>query len=332
MLADVPLDLLVPDLLHPDSDLRMPALERWLARGDAGTIGEGHMLSVAARAHGVKHPVPVGAISLAGDGTPLPGTWLRADPVHSEVRLDAVALRDASGLEVTREEAQALVDELQRHFAADGFEFRMRSPESWSVRVPDGEAPVTVPLPEAEGRDLFGMLPRGQGKVNWPSALTEVQMLFSEHPVNQAREARGQLPVNGVWFWGEGTLPASVVSAYALVYSDDPFVRGLAHLSGARAASPPASWSGVDGVRADQSVLVVLEGPSRAFRRGDEASFRAEAARLDEHWFTTLREGLDRFETVSITLPRGRDSLVVRVTPGARWRFLRGSRPLAAHA
>ena len=33
-------------------------------------------------------------------------------------------------------------------------------------------------------------------------------MLLHDHPVNIAREARGCLPVTGVWFWGGGTADA----------------------------------------------------------------------------------------------------------------------------
>ena len=328
----VPLDLLLPDLLHPGSTLRMPALERWLARGDAGSIPEGDLLRVVARAYGMEEPLPVAAVALAGGGFAATGTWLCADPVHLEVMQDAVALRDGTMLNVTREEADALLADLERHFASDDFHFMAPAPHRWFVNVPAGEAPTTVPLPDAEGRNLFGLLPRGTGRVNWPSALTEVQMLFAGHPVNQAREARGDLAINAVWFWGEGELPSKVAKPYAAVYSDATFVRGLGTLSDARVLPVPESWAKVDAVRRDESVLVVLDGPSRAWRRNDVDTWRAEAARLDETWLVPLRDAVERFETVTLTLPRRRDALVVRVEPRARWRFFRGVRPLAAHA
>jgi len=33
--------------------------------------------------------------------------------------------------------------------------------------------------------------------------LNELQMQLHDHPLNQAREARGELPVNSLWLWAE---------------------------------------------------------------------------------------------------------------------------------
>ena len=38
--------------------------------------------------------------------------------------------------------------------------------------------------------------------------LNEVQVLLHQHPLNAARQTRGLPPVNSVWFWGAGRLPA----------------------------------------------------------------------------------------------------------------------------
>jgi hypothetical protein len=37
--------------------------------------------------------------------------------------------------------------------------------------------------------------------------VSEMQMLLYTHPVNDAREARGALPANALWFSGAGVLP-----------------------------------------------------------------------------------------------------------------------------
>ena len=310
----------------------MPALERWLARGHRATLPGGTALEVLARAYGFEDHIPVAAITLAGDGHPDVRPWLRADPVHLELRQDAVALRDAAVLDVTRDEATLLVAELQGLFAADGFEFLAPAPQRWYVRVPQGEVPTTVPLHEAVGRNVFGMLPRGTGHVNWPSAITEVQMLFSNHAVNARREAAGRPAINSVWFWGEGRLPGTVPAPYAIVHADDAFARGLAILSSTRLLPAPRSFADIDAVRPEESVLAVLDGPAAALRRGDLDAYRQSVAELDETWFVPLKDALERFETVNVFLPRGRDTLALRLEPGARWRFFRRSRPLSAHA
>jgi hypothetical protein len=333
----VPLDLLVPDLLalgdDPSalSELRLPALERWLARADSVRRPERRAIGLLADAFSLPSPPPVAAITLAADGTQASGGCLRADPVHLQMRQDAVALHDSAVLGVTREEADALVAELQRHFGAEGLELLAPVPERWYVKVPSQELPTTVALDAALGRNIHGLLPLGHGRINWPSALTEAQMLLAGHEVNARREAHGLPEINSVWFWGEGALPARVARPYALVYADEPFARGLAVLSGARVAGLPRGPSALDAVAAGETALVVLDGLTAPLRRGDIAAWREAATRLDDAWFMELAAAIERFDAVRIILPARNDTLVANVTAGSRWRWLRRKKPLAAH-
>ena len=333
----MPLDLLVPDLLSlgddPSAlaDMRMPALERWLARADRVRRPERDPAQLLADAYSLAAPPPVAAIALCADEGRHPGAWLRADPVHLRVGQDDVSLHHSAVLDVTRDEANALVAALQDLFRSDGLEFRAPVPERWYVRVPEGELPTTVPLDAALGRNIFGLLPQGQGRINWHSAITEAQMVFSGHEVNALREARGAPAINSVWFWGGGTLPASHASPYALVYADDPFARGLAALSGTRGAPLPSDAAGLDAVGPRETVLVVLDLLPAHARRGARAAWNAAAAKLDDDWFVELRGAIERFGAVRIILPARNDTLVANVTAGTRWRWLRKRQPLAAH-
>ena len=49
-------------------------------------------------------------------------------------------------------------------------------------------------------------MPRGADGGTWKRWQNEIGMLLHEHPVNVEREANGNVPVNGVWFWGGGRL------------------------------------------------------------------------------------------------------------------------------
>jgi len=297
----------------------MPALERWLARGDAGTLAAGSLAQILASQYSLADPVPYAALSHAGEarhGGATPN--LRADPVHLEVGQVAAVLHGASSLAITAEEAAALTRDLSALFADDALEFSAPSPQRWYVRAPDGEIPSTTPLETALRQNTAGALPRGPGRIRWPSVLTETQMLLASHEVNARREAAGQPAINSVWFWGGGPVPASLTRRYALVHAVDPLARGFAALSGARIGDVPAGYGGIDAVGGGESVLLVVEDPA------------SEA--LDHAWFVTLPEALRRFDTVNLLLPRGRDTLVSRVGRGARWRFMRRSRPLSTFA
>jgi hypothetical protein len=78
---------------------------------------------------------------------------------------------------------------------------------------------VTTPVDAARGRRLLASLPRGAEGGTWQRWQNEIEMLLHEHPINSAREARGEATVSGVWFWGGGRLadagamPRAVVTA-----------------------------------------------------------------------------------------------------------------------
>lgn len=319
-------DLLVPGLLPPPDApealraARFPALERWLARARSTTEPARGTRGWLATAFALPSPPPYAALALAGEGLGQPGAWLRADPVHLAVGQDAVALRDASLLEVTREEANALVDALAALFASDGLAFISPAPDRWYVRVPEGEVPVTTSLDDALGRNVFGLLPRGGGALNWASAITETQMLFAAHPVNQAREARGQPAINGVWFWGEGVLPAKLARPYAAIEGGDEIARGLARLSGAGA------------VVAGAGGLAILDGASQALSRGDAAGWLEAVAALERDWFARMGALVSRYREVRVIVPGIAATRVFTMDSSARWRWLHRARPLAGHA
>ena len=335
----MPLDLLVADLLLPHDApaplraMRLPALEKWLARADHEKSPSRGVTQALGSLFGVPSPAPVAAVSLAGERRgAVTGQWLRADPVHLRIDHDYLKLHDASVLDVTREEAAALVATLQSHFAQDGLAFEALHPDRWYVRVPEGEVPKTTPLAEAFGRDVFGLLPEGSGRIRWKSAITEAQMVLGSHAVNVQREAAGKLAINSVWFWGEGAAPPRVEKRYALVYADDAFARGLGALSGADVRPLAVKLSDIDLVRDGDAALAVIDTLTPALHRGDAAAWQGLAETMDARWFHELGEAIGRFGEVRLILPTERETRVASLTRSSHWRWFRARKPLAAHA
>ena len=332
------LDVVVPDLFLPPQassslrELRLPHLERWMARGDAIRLPSQGAVPWLAGRFGMEPPLPVAAVTLAADEARREGTWLRADPVHLQVATDAVTLHDASMLDIHRDEAMALVGILQDHFAGDGLEFVAPHPSRWYVRGPEPEVPRTTPLESVLGRNLHGHLPRGEGRLNWGSAITEAQMLFASHDVNAEREAAGRPAINSVWFWGEGSTPAKLQSPYAIVYAEDAFARGLGSLAGVRVAEVPPDAAHVDMVADGESILLVLDALTAPLHRGDEVAWRQAALHLDETWFSRIGDLLERFDDVRVVLPGRHETRVATIGPSARWRWFRRRAPLNLHA
>ena len=323
------LDLLIPGLLPAPGDCaRLPHFERWLARADIVRDPALHAEAWLARRFGLDS-LPVAAVTLAVDEAPQPGHWMRADPVFARVERDSLVLHHAAALAISADEARDLVATLRTHFEADGLAFHVPRPDRWYVRVPADELPATTPLPEAIGHDVFRRLPRGRGRINWATAITEAQMMLSGHAVNVAREARRQPPVNAVWFWGEGMLPRDLPRPYARIFASEPFAAGLAHLSGAALAPVPGSIAELEG---DAPALVVLDALQGAANAGDAAQWERVARAMETHWLAPLPAALSRMAPVRLVLPSSRDTCVATLSAASRWRIFRRPRPLLAHA
>ena len=176
---------------------------------------------------------------------------------------------------------------LDRHFAPEGVRFAAPRPTRWYMRLerpPDAEF---QPPGGAAGRGAGGALPAGNEGSLWRRRMNEAQMVLHAHPVNQAREARGELAVNSVWFWGAGEPGPIPRRRFDEVVADDPLVRALARRGGARVrdlAEDPETAGDPPGRR------LVAPGPGclRAVVGRDVESWRRELLDAEERWFRPL--------------------------------------------
>ncbi len=232
------LHVLLPPWAQAGKD---PELQRWLTRGDR-----------PAGARGARDDVLRELFHFGGDGIPVAalrhvchaddaqtGVWLCADPawVRSEAtgaRLMAHPLSDISTIE-----AESLAAALRPLFGDVGAPLAVDTPAEWCVHLLDAAPTARFTHPaRALGADLLACLPEGPAGRTWRRLFNETQIILHAHPVNAARIAAGRHPVNALWFWGAGTLPASVETGLQVVASMDDAVRGLAKLGGATRIEP----------------------------------------------------------------------------------------------
>lgn len=175
---------------------------------------------------------PLAALTRRADATDAAGaTWLRADPAHLRAGINgATLLALGDMLQLSAEDADALLRPLRPLFGDTGFTIDAPQPGHWYLRLPrEATLPAFVAPNEALGADVFESLPEGEAGRRWRSLLSEAQVILHHHPVNAARVAAGQLPVNSLWFWGGGVLPDHVSSQHGAVHSEDEVVRALAY-------------------------------------------------------------------------------------------------------
>ncbi len=337
------LHLLVPGLLGPLSRQAQdpgfvwpvaPALERLLARSRADPDNDS-LGTCLFRLFGLTLPpggeLPSAALCRLGEGLAADaGCWMHADPVHLHADRDRVLLFDARHLELDMEQARRLADEVEAHYAEDGWRLEMVRPERWYLRLPEPPALRTHSLEAVVGRHIEPYLPEGEAARNWRFRLNETQMLLHAAAVNQERAATGLRPVNGLWYWGAGVLPPTPLEApFTAVWSDDPLSRGLAQHAGLEPRPQPRDLAQLLEVAAGGELLVLLDRLQGPLLDGDLAGWRRGVETLEADWIQPLLSALGRgpLERLSLYPLAGR---TYRSTPGAMRRFWRRRRPLRA--
>jgi hypothetical protein len=332
------LTLLVPDLFWPDradsrpmAGLRLPALERVLGRGAHTPVSTGRWEWLLG-AFGAEpaHPSGLAAASVRGLGS-LPGEhgWLRADPVHLQARgTDLFLSRPAPG-ELTWHEAEGLLATLNAFFAPEGLRLEAPRPDAWLIRLPAPVALDTVPTPAAHGRSVAPLLPAGPQARVWRRRLNEAQMLLHEHPVNDAREQAGRLPINSLWIWGGAVEPRARAAPAARLLGGDDVLRGLALRAGMAVEDLPARWQG-----ATQATWVQWEQAREAAQRGDVAGWQEALRRLDQDWLAPAlaQLGSRKLHALQLAGFGARAGLVAALSSGAARHFWRRPMSLVAAA
>jgi len=279
---------------------------------------------------------------IAEGGTPGSDAWICADPVHLRIEHDRLMLADSTLFRIARDEAEGLAGSINNHFGDSLIVYPMQ-PQRWYARLPACPDMETTPLSLVRGGAIEARLARGPEAMRWQAFANELQMLLHDHPVNLAREARGELPVNSVWLWGAGRLPPlpvlPSVRPFQHVAASDPLARGLAQASGAQAREPAANaqaWLAREcGAAGDAGhpriVLGVLDSLAAPLQYGQADAWREALSQLELNWFVPLLAALKQgtIGMLTVHLLGLEHALRVEVTHSDLRRFWRRRQPLA---
>lgn len=241
-----------------------PGLARLLHHAGAPSAHAETSAELLAPRYGIARQVdwPLAPLRLAALGVePGEGWWLAADPVTQVAGRDGLRVAGRAG-QLTTDDARALLDRLNAHFAADGLAFVAPRPDRWFVRAPRPMDLATSPLTRAVGRSLRNQQPRGADAGIWRRWQSEIEMLLHGDPVNVDREQRGLEPVNSVWLSGGGVFPQpEPTRAAPRTFADDEDFVALARHAQARRQPLPERLAPALGREAgDRDLVVVLEG------------------------------------------------------------------------
>jgi hypothetical protein len=208
---------------HTLRDLTLPNLARLLTvlqattryADDEYTLSPPHE-SALATAHGWQGADgrwPWAALQARADGIDVAQRpWGLLTPVHWHVGREHITLADPQALALLADESRTLFEAVQPLFEGDGGSLTWAADDRWYLCHEHLADLPCASIDRVIGRNVDLWLrsdPQASAeqlaRVRWVRRLqNEVQMLLHQHPVNEAREARGALPVNSFWLSGCG--------------------------------------------------------------------------------------------------------------------------------
>ena len=139
---------------------------------------------------------------------PGPGqAWAFITPCHWHAGAKHVAMNVPELADFTEQESLTLMTSMQAYFAEDGITLHYDQPGRWLASSEAFDGLASASLDRVSGRDVADWLPRSSAAMALQRLQSEMQMLLYQHPVNDARAARGVPSVNSFWISGTGALP-----------------------------------------------------------------------------------------------------------------------------
>ncbi len=177
---------------------------------------------------------------------------IRVNMVWLEAHFGKLYMGDFSAGHISTADATALIDTLQAELGDDQFTFYPGiSYRHLLVWRGGKKAMQCTPPHDISTQSIEGHLPAGEGSAELIELMNSAQMVLANHPVNNARLERGELPANSIWLWGQGLRPK--MSTYQDLYginggviSAVDLIRGLGVCAGLEIIEVPGATGYID--------------------------------------------------------------------------------------
>jgi len=248
--------------------------------------------------------LPIAAITAMGSGfDAATGYWLHADLVHLHPDLDHVLLFDSGHFELAKNELGQLVEELQELLEESELTPCFGQKNNLFIRTHDEPKAKFSSLTDVTGKNILQHLPEGEDSAQWRLLQNEIQMQMTQSVVNQRREEKGAMTVNGLWFWGGGyLLRGKYKRCYETVMSNQLFVTGLASMTDAIMDKKISSFADIDN-----KTLVTIE-QNKAVTPALSVAMLLE---FEREWLKPALAGIKSGELESLTVVTGKTKTVL---------------------
>lgn len=232
------------------------------------------------------------------------------DPAEGDIPYGERTILDHSADEITTEEAARLLEALQpvleeKQSLHLGVSYRH------CLLVKEGELGSSCTPPhDILGKQIGAYLPQGTYGEQLQKMMAASYEILKNHPVNQARMAKGLRPANSAWFWGEGRKPN--LTPFAALYQLDgavicavDLIRGIALCAGMEHIAVPGATGAIhtnffgkgqaalDALKQGKDfVFVHIESPDECGHKGDAEAKVTSIATIDEQVIGPVLAGL----------------------------------------
>ena len=243
-------------------------------------------------------------------------TLSSADKYHNRIMLDY------SAGEITNEEANTLINDIQNELGKNIFNFyagiSYRNLAVWSEGV-NNQLRLTPPH-DILDKQITSYIPNGDNSDLLLDLMVKSNEILENHPVNIKRKAAGKNPANSIWLWGEGHNPAlpSFKEKYNIngsVVAAVDLVKGIGISAGLKSITVAGATGAIETNFAGKAqaaldelqngqdfVYLHIESPDEAGHQGNMAKKIWAIEQIDKEVLGLIYSKIDNFAEIRILL------------------------------
>jgi hypothetical protein len=246
---------------------------------------------------------PLAAAALRGFGLGTEeGYWFILQPAHVQISRTHMLLSDPRQLRLDPADSRALFDLMHPYVAELGKTLVYGDAGTWFLRADDWSGLRTTTSDAVLGQSLSDWLPEGEHSRDYRKLQNETQMLWHEHPVNEARQARGLQMINSFWLWGGAAANRVPTQTRPVYIAGGPaWMQALAE----PAHRQPTATQVIAHARAEGHANALLADLIPDAIAGDWSAWLAQMQRLEHEWFAPLLAALKEGSLDKLTLIPG---------------------------
>jgi hypothetical protein len=255
------------------------------------------------------------------------GFWCCADPVSLRADRDQVFLTHPASIQIQHDEADALIAAFNQLFDDDGMElWRSTNTNHWYLRSEQPWQLITTPLDGAEMRTIRELLPQGEDAQRWRKVLTEVEMLFYTHPVNQQRVERGAPLISSLWLFGEQQEKRTRLAGRDMLLGAHALLKGANQRLGVTLLDSSTSFDELLAA-SFKNGLMVSDELLTLQRTAAHHEIPLLLQQLEQQWFVPALQALKAGRLKRITIQPA-NGAIYRIKRRHLLRFWRSSKPV----